>query len=166
MKQKRIIACIITLILGITGLIWGINYTNEDINKISDGVETVMNLMQDDISTTEIPELTTEDEQVLEVQEANLEAEGFERQGEIAYNGSNKTPNVELGKYNGLTYYSQVDSRWANHMYSAINNPSQTIGTSGCGPTSAAMIVSSIRGNITPDRMRRFICRVWLSFYK
>ena len=38
-------------------------------------------------------------------------------------------------------------------MYSSINNKTQTIGSSGCGPTSAAMVVSSIKGTITPDVM-------------
>ena len=62
-----------------------------------------------------------------------------------------KSWNVELGDYAGLTYYSQVDSRWNNHIYTSTNNSSQTIGSSGCGPTSAAMVVSSIKGTITPD---------------
>lgn len=102
-------------------------------------------------STTEIPILTEEDEQTVEVQET--EEEGFEEQGLIAYNGAEKTPNIQLGEYAGLTYYSQLDNRWKNQMYSSIGNTSQTIGTSGCGPASAAMIVSSIKGNITPDQM-------------
>ena len=102
-------------------------------------------------STTELPILTEEDEQTVEVQET--EEEGFEEQGIIAYNGSEKTPNIQLGEYAGLTYYSQIDSRWKNLMYSSIGNTSQTIVTSGCGPASAAMVVSSIKGNITPDQM-------------
>ena len=102
-------------------------------------------------STTEIPILTEEDEKTVEFQET--EEEGFEEQGLIAYNGAEKTPNIQLGEYAGLTYYSQLDNRWKNQMYSSIGNTSQTIGTSGCGPASAAMIVSSIKGNITPDQM-------------
>lgn len=107
----------------------------------------------DTVSTTEIPQLSEEDEQVLEVQEADLESEGFQEQGDIAYNGSDKTPNVSVGDYTGLTYYSQADSRWANHQYSTVGDKSQTIESSGCGPTCAAMIVSSIRGTITPPEM-------------
>ena len=38
-------------------------------------------------------------------------------------------------------------------MYSSVNNPSQTIGSSGCGPTSAAMVVTAAKGTITPDQM-------------
>lgn len=154
MKDKRkIIAAIVVIILSIAGAIWGISYTDEDVNKIVNGVETVANIIEDNISTTEIPELKQEDEQVLEVQETDLENEAFEAQGNIAYNGSDKTPVVQVGEYKGLTYYSQADSRWANHMYSAIKDKSQTIEQSGCGPTAAAMVVSSIKGAITPDKM-------------
>lgn len=153
MNKKKIIICIVTLLLALAGVIFGITYTEEDVNKIADGIETITNIVEDNISTTEIPKLTEEDEQVLEFQETDLEAEGFIRQGEVAYNGSSKTPNVELGDYQGLTYYSQADSRWANHMYSAIGDSSQTIMSSGCGPTSAAMVVSSIKGVITPPEM-------------
>lgn len=40
--------------------------------------------------------------------------------------------------------YLQTDSRWAGHSYAAKGETS-TIGTAGCGPTSAAMILSTIR---------------------
>ena len=38
-------------------------------------------------------------------------------------------------------------------MYSSVGDSSQTVGTSGCGPTSAAMIVTAIKGTITPPEM-------------
>nr|DAL21443.1 MAG TPA_asm: peptidase [Caudoviricetes sp.] len=120
-----------------------------DTNKISEAINTVVDEINK--SSTEIPNLTETDEQSLEVQET--EAEGFEEQGIVAYEGSEKAPNIGLGEYAGLTYYSQLDSRWRYNMYSSIRDTSQTIGTSGCGPTSSAMVVSSIKGNITPDRM-------------
>lgn len=120
-----------------------------DTNKISEAINTVVDEINK--SSTEIPNLTETDEKSLEVQET--ESEGFEEQGIIAYEGSEKTPSVEIGEYAGLTYYSQLDSRWSSKMYSSIENKSQTIGSSGCGPTSAAMVVSSIKGNITPDKM-------------
>lgn len=108
--------------------------------------------------------MTQEDEQILEVQESDLEADTFAEKSNVAYEASDKMPSVETGNYAGLTYYSQADSRWANHMYSAINDKSQTIMSSGCGPTAAAMVVSSIRGTITPPEMRRFVCKLWLPF--
>lgn len=120
-----------------------------DTNKISEAISTVVDEINK--SSTEIPSLTETDEQSLEVQET--ESEGFEEQGIVAYNGSEKAPNVNVGEYAGLTYYSQLDNRWSDKMYSSVGNSSQTIGTSGCGPTSSAMIVSSIKGNITPDTM-------------
>ena len=120
-----------------------------DTNKISEAINTVIDEINK--SSTEIPSLTETDEQSLEVQET--ESEGFEEQGIVAYEGSEKAPNVQLGEYAGLTYYSQLDNRWASKMYSSIGDTSQTIGTSGCGPTSAAMVISSIKGNITPDQM-------------
>ena len=120
-----------------------------DTNKISEAISTVVDEINK--SSTEIPNLTETDEQSLEVQET--ESEGFEEQGIVAYEGSEKTPNVEVGEYAGLTYYSQLDNRWRYNMYSSVGDSSQTIGTSGCGPTSAAMVVSSIKGNITPDSM-------------
>ncbi|MGN1270635.1 MAG: C39 family peptidase [Clostridia bacterium] len=152
MNNKKIIASAVTLILVIIAVFFGISYTDEDVEKISKGIETVVNIV-DSVSTTEIPQLSEEDEQVLEVQESDLENDAFEQKSDIAYNGSDKTPSVELGEYQGLTYYSQADGRWANHQYSSTGNKSQTIESSGCGPTAAAMVVSSIRGTITPPEM-------------
>ena len=152
-KQYRNITLIIVSIL--VGLLGGFGFYNANKNKSNDEIiDSAVNEVLDYIdnkSSTEIPSLTETDEQSLEVQET--ESEGFEEQGIIAYNGSEKTPNIQLGEYAGLTYYSQIDSRWKNLMYSSIGNTSQTIGTSGCGPTSTAMVVSSIKGNITPDQM-------------
>ena len=122
-----------------------------DENLANDSANTVNDEIKSNKSSTEIPILTEEDEQTVEFQET--EAEGFEEQGIIAYNGAEKTPNVQLGEYSGLTYYSQIDNRWKNKMYSSVGNTAQTIGTSGCGPAAAAMVVSSIKGNITPDQM-------------
>ena len=125
------------------------NANGEDL--ANDSANTVNDEIKSNKSSTEIPILTEEDEQTVEVQET--EAEGFEEQGIIAYNGAEKTPNVQLGEYSGLTYYSQIDNRWKNKIYSSVGNTAQTIGTSGCGPAAAAMVVSSIKGNITPDQM-------------
>lgn len=48
---------------------------------------------------------------------------------------------------NGMTYYSQGDSDWSQLPYGSTG----TIGSSACGPTSAAMVISSLTGNnITP----------------
>ncbi len=154
MKNKeKIISIIITVLCaGILLLECYAQYEKTgqvDKNKISEAVEIIVDKINK--STIEIPELTETDEQTLEVQET--ENEGFEEQGEIAYNGSEKMPNVSIGEYVGLTYYSQLDNRWSNMIYSSTGDNTQTIGSSGCGPTSASMVVSSIKGNITPDTM-------------
>lgn len=53
----------------------------------------------------------------------------------------------------GKIYYSQIDSRWKNHPYTAPGYPNATTGSSGCGPTCAAMVVSSCKEIIRPDTM-------------
>ena len=152
MKNKKlIISAFVTVVLAIAGMLFGIKYTDDDIKEISEGVETVVSIIEENQSTKEIPEAYVEDEQALEEQE--VEDEGFELQGEIAYNGSSELPSVSLGQYTGLTYYSQIDSRWKNKMYSSTGNASQTMGSSACGPTCSAMVVSSIKGTILPTEM-------------
>lgn len=151
--RKKVIGLIIAVLMAVILLLQcydGYKETGEvDTNKISEAIDVVMDEINK--SSTEIPELTETDEQTLEVQET--ESEGFEEQGLVAYEGSDKAPDVQVGEYAGLTYYSQLDSRWSSKMYSSVGNTSQTIGSSGCGPTSSAMVVSSIKGNITPDTM-------------
>ena len=41
--------------------------------------------------------------------------------------------------------YEQTDARWANVLYTSRGDKSQTIGTSGCGPTCAAMVAATLR---------------------
>nr|DAF53474.1 MAG TPA: peptidase [Siphoviridae sp. ct5wd11] len=154
LKSKTKTISLITVILCSLSMLFSVYLEYDrtgqvDTNKISEAISTVVDEINK--SSTEIPNLTETDEQSLEVQET--ESEGFEEQGIVAYEGSEKAPNIQLGEYAGLTYYSQLDNRWRSKMYSSVGNSSQTIGTSGCGPASAAMVVSSIKGNITPDQM-------------
>lgn len=53
----------------------------------------------------------------------------------------------------GKVYYNQTDSRWKNHPYTAPGYENATVGSSGCGPTCAAMVVSSTKEIIRPDTM-------------
>lgn len=106
------------------------------------------------LPSTEIIEQTEEQEKAVSNEQEGEETEGFQLQGEIAYEGAKaETWNVELGDYVGLTYYSQLDSRWSSKMYSSVGNPNQTIGSSACGPTCASMVVTATKGAITPDTM-------------
>lgn len=151
MNRKTLIISIVTIVLALAGVFFGIEYSQEDVDKISEGIETVVNIIEENQSTKEIPEAYVEDEKALEEQE--VESEAFELQGEIAYNGSSELPNVQLGQYKGLTYYSQIDPRWKDKLYTSTGNTSQTMGSSACGPTCSAMVVSSIKGTITPPEM-------------
>ena len=150
MKDK-IMCCILTfLIMLIISLSVFLNFERTgqiDTNKLEEAVR----IFSDEIkvinqSSTEIPELTENDEQTLEVQE--VEDEAFELQGDIAYEGDAKHWNISTDDNAQLTYISQIDSRWRYYPYTSIENSSQTIGSSGCGVASAAMIIDSIKGYI------------------
>ena len=45
----------------------------------------------------------------------------------------------------GLTYFNQLDERWANEMYGKTD----TIGVAGCGPTALAIAISNLTGEET-----------------
>lgn len=163
-NKKKIILISISCILAIAGCLCGIFIQNEELN---DSIDTIQNVINNEIENIDTYEMTENEVQELpsteiieknEVDEQKLEQEvedeSFELQGDIAYEGDRaRSWNVILGDYKGLTYYSQLDSRWKNKMYSSTGNRNQTIGLSGCGPTSAAMIVTACKGAITPDTM-------------
>lgn len=162
-KKRSIVLAIVTVCVAILAG-FGFYNVNKDksteeiigsaVNELKDYITTyeMTNEEIEALPTTEITEQTQVDEQKVG-QEQEVESEDFELQGEIAYEGSSEYPSVSLGNYVGLTYYNQTDSRWNNHVYSSVGDYSQTIGTSGCGPTSAAMVVTAIKGTITPDTM-------------
>lgn len=163
-EQKRKIILIISAV--IVGILSGFGFykanenssTNEIVNgvvnEVKNNISTYDMTEQEvkDLPTTEIQAQTEEQEKVV-AEEQKVEGEAFEEQGEIAYNGTNEYPNVTLGNYQGLTYYSQIDNRWRYKMYSSVGDSSQTIGTSGCGPTCASMVVTATKGAITPPEM-------------
>ena len=162
-KKRNIVLIVIAIFIGILSG-FGFYNANKDnsteeivssaVNEIKDYI-TTYNMSQEEIEqlpSAEITEQTAEQEAEVSA-EQEVESEEFELQGEIAYNGTTEYPQISLGNYVGLTYYNQTDSRWKNHMYSSIGDSSQTIGTSGCGPTSAAMVVTAIKGTITPPEM-------------
>ena len=51
---------------------------------------------------------------------------------------------------NNFPYLLQGDGRWGSSLYTAKNDSSQTIKSSGCGPTSMAMILRSYGHNVSP----------------
>ena len=105
------------------------------------------------IETQEIIQSSEEEEQEVK-DESALETDGVVEQENISYAGVNTGNGLKLlGKYKVLTYYSQADSRWANIMYSSVNDKKQTMKTSACGPTVGAIVVSSSKGVILPTTM-------------
>ena len=128
-RNKTILAIVVMAILLFVS--FGFSDDKELRKEVVEQItDTVADMVAENESTIEIPELSEADEQTVEVQET--EAEGFEEQGQVAYEGSDKTPDVNVGDYAGLTYYNQLDSRWSSRMYSSIGDTSQTIGSSGC----------------------------------
>lgn len=163
--MKKRILTIAVAVLTATAILFGVyvNYTETgkiDKDKVNEAVDTIVDAINtyemtneqvEALPTTEVVEQTEEQENAVE---QTVESEGFELQGQIAYEGAKaETWDVELGDYKGLTYYSQLDSRWANKPYTSCGNGSQTIGSSGCAPTCASMIVTATKGAITPDTM-------------
>lgn len=147
MKKRFLIAiaCVIASILALCKIYVPDSNITAEIGKVENSI--IEEICIENESTTEILEGTIQDEEKLEVQE--VENESFELQGKIAYNGdkSNKW-NLKVGNTPQLTYISQIDSRWRYYPYTSIGNTSQTIGSSGCGVASAAMIIDSIAGNV------------------
>ena len=164
-QKRKIILIISAVIVGILGG-FGFYKANENsstneivngvVNEFKNNISTYDMTEQEvkDLPTTEIQVQTEEQEKAVSNEQEGEETEGFQLQGDIAYEGAKaETWNVELGDYVGLTYYSQLDSRWASKMYSSVGNPNQTIGSSACGPTCASMVVTATKGAITPDTM-------------
>lgn len=159
-KANLIISMMLAILLAISVVISYTKTGEVDRDKVEKAIETAIEGIEryqmseveiKALPSTEIIEQTEEQENAIEQE---VENEGFELQGNIAYEGDRATTwDVELGDYKGLTYYSQLDSRWANLPYTSTGNTSQTIGSSGCAPTTASMIVTATKGAITPDTM-------------
>lgn len=178
MKKKRILTFLVA-ILAVLGALASIYFPNSKINNVID--ETKNELIKEivvseeiqsevadtknavenggKVETKEIAKSTIkEEEEVTDegADESSLEADALVEQENISYDGDNAGKGLNLlGKWQGLTYYSQADSRWASKLYTSTNNHSQTMKSSACGPTSAAMIVSSAKGAILPTTMAR-----------
>ena len=166
MKDKRFITIVSVIMMClILGLVFFASddkeLQKETVEKITEAITTTYAMSEaeiKDLPTTEIETQTEEQEKEVSEEQATTETEGFEEKGEIAYNGTNEYPNVMLGDYKGLTYYSQIDSRWKNHPYTSIGDYSQTIGTSGCRSYMCKYGSNSNKRNDSSCRYGRFIC--------
>ena len=156
---------IISLIVVICILLCGCKVSPQDNNLTTTEQITTTQIQEDDVivsrETLELAKDTIEDskegenlesnEVILSWEEDSLEPDGIVRDENLSFNGTNSSNGLKLlGKYQGLTYYSQADSRWASIPYTSCNDKSQTIKSSGCGPTSAAIVISSSKGAIIP----------------
>lgn len=144
MKRKNI--KLIISVLSVIAIMFGValayqetgRIDKEEVYKVVDIIKETIetyNMTNEEIEllpTTQIEAQTEEQEKETGLEQQVTETEGFLLQGDIAYNGDNEFPKISLGDYKGLTYYSQIDSRWKNHLYTSVGNPSQTIGSSGC----------------------------------
>ena len=175
--KKKIVIIVLFLITTITGIICGVYLPNSKINDNIQQVQTELikeivvseetqsevadtkNAVENGgkVETKEIAKSTIkEEEEVTDegADESLLEADGLVEQENISYDGDNAGKGLNLlGKWQGLTYYSQADSRWASKLYTSTNNHSQTMKSSTCGPTCSAMVVSSAKGAILPTTL-------------
>lgn len=122
-----------------------VTVSDETKELVSDTIDSLDK--EEDIATNEVIQSSSEEE-------SNLEVDAVVEQENVSYDGTNTGNGLNLlGDYTGLTYYSQADSRWANKLYTSTGNKSQMMKSSACGPTSAAMVVSSSKGAILPTTM-------------
>ena len=138
-----------------TELIKEIIVSEEAQSEVADTKNAVENGGK--VETKEIAKSTIkEEEEVTDegADESLLEADALVEQENISYDGDNAGKGLNLlGKWQGLTYYSQADSRWATKLYTSTNNKTQTMKSSACGPTCSAMVVSSAKGAILPTTL-------------
>ena len=144
---KKIIILILLITIG-AFIISMINLNKKERDLQNNVIENKIENQTEVNISVELPKLTVQDEENLEEQE--VEDEGFELQGEIAYEGGkSQSWNLNASGEPKLTYISQIDERWRNYPYTVTNNKNQTIGKSGCGVATAAMIIDSIVGNVS-----------------
>jgi len=154
--MKKTILTILLILLCIAGAYCAIYFPNSQINNtiaevqnviideiqnevvISEETQSIVNETieatenNEDLSTTEVIESSEDEEQEI-TDEGALENDAVVEQENISYDGDNSEKGLSLlGSYQGLTYYSQADSRWANIMYSSTGNASQTMKSSAC----------------------------------
>lgn len=172
--SKKVIAAIIAVLIIFSGGTVYLQYDNSEESETTTAISTTeATTVIDEVTVSDelVDLVEAVDEQVekgedlesdevikgsaAEEKEVNdeglLETDGVVEQENISYDGTNdKSGKDLLSGAPKLTYYSQADSRWGYIMYSNHGDKSQTIKSSGCGPTSAAMCISASKGITTP----------------
>ena len=157
-KLKNSLIRVLIALVVITSIGILINFYLHNIENIKEE-EEISNIIETDIINSEVQDLSGDiiSGGSIEGEDA-LEVEGFIENNPDMISGTTKS-NEELvignsQVINKPVYYSQIDSRWKNVPYTSTGNSSQTIGSSGCGPTSAAMIVAGLRdSSVNPKTM-------------
>lgn len=172
MKNKKIVFSIISAMVILLGVVFGFQATGQvDREKVHKAVDIVVDAIETynmteeeikDLPSTQIKEQTEEQEKEVGQEQQVTETEGFLLQGDIAYNGDKEFPSISLGNYQGLTYYSQIDSRWSSHPYTSVGNPNQTIGSSGCRTNICKYGSNSNKRCNNTTRNGRFIRSTWI----
>ena len=175
--MKKNILILLLLLVTIAGVFCGIYLKDEQVNDVLDTIqdklieeiqkeiivsEETQQIVdetkqatenKENVSTTELIESSEQEEQNI-TDEGAIETDAVVEQENISYDGDFTGNGLALlGEYQGLTYYSQADSRWANMMYSSVNDMTQTMKSSACGPTAGAIVVSSSKGAILPTTL-------------
>ena len=177
MSKKKLVYIIVLLCTVVIGIFCKLKMPDSEINKNIEQVQTELikeivvseetqsevadtkNAVENGgkVETKEVAKSTIkEEEEVTDegADESLLEADALVEQENISYDGDNAGKGLNLlGKWQGLTYYSQADSRWATKLYTSTNNKTQTMKSSACGPTCSAMVVSSAKGAILPTTL-------------
>ena len=142
--MKKKIALIILMIVTAIILIINCLYIKDDkVEKIvtdtSNKIENIILSEETIVSAENTIEAVKKDEKldtaktITNVEESELEQDAMVEQENISYNGDIKADGLKLlGAYQGLTYYSQADTRWANKLYTSSNNKKQTMKSSAC----------------------------------
>ena len=169
-KKVSIIIAILTSITILLGVYSNYKETGKvNTDEITKAITTVTDVLVSDSVNSEASDTINatlnggkvESKEIAQVgnekettDEGATETDGIVEQENIEYNGDNSGNGLSLlGTYQGLTYYSQADSRWASIPYTSTGNYNQTMKSSACGPTSAAIVVSSSKGAILPTTM-------------
>lgn len=145
-KSSLLIVLLVILVVVASAFI----FRNKDVdNTIDENIIEVENVIEDNTSGEDVLSGGSYNE------ELNLEVEGFEDSNpEMISGASYENEPIVIGNSQVTgkpVYYSQRDSRWKNILYTSVGDSSQTIGSSGCGPTSAAMIIAGIKdSSVTP----------------
>lgn len=136
----------LTILMIVTAIILIINCLYVKDNKVekivvetSNKIENVILSEETIVSAENTIEAVQKDEQldtvktITNIEENELEQDAVVEQENINYDGEIKPNGIKLlGAYQGLTYYSQADTRWANKLYTSSNNKTQTMKSSAC----------------------------------